>query len=334
PANVQAADGNRLAYLDETDPYYVHRNFPKLTTPQWVGDDGVEAVVLLAIDAMRGHQRWERFLRPILNPLQRINGRPPVTIMTCSIVPNQPHLQTWLKEGVSLECHTVDHPCPLLQGGDFAKAKSTYDRCVDLLSLVPNSKPVAFRVPCCDSLNTPSPRFFAEIFNKTTPNGRFLQIDSSVFNVFTANDPALPRDLVLESGRERFRKYLPRDRSFVNTIEDYPYPYVIGRLCWEFPCVTPSDWQANHLHKPNNPITVRDWQAALDCTVIKQGVLCLVFHPHGWIKAAQIIDLIDYAVAKHGKKVKFLTFREALERINKNVLGGHPLREPKTGGDN
>ena len=37
-----------------------------------------------------------------------------------------------------------------------------------------------------------------------------------------------------EDGREKFRKYLPFP-SFVNTIEDYPYPYVIGGLCWEFP---------------------------------------------------------------------------------------------------
>src|SRR5439155_18001104 len=126
-------------------------------------------------------------------------------------------LQAWLKEGLSLECHTIDHPCPLLQGSDFAKAKSTYDRCVDLLHKVPApsplplspgpeekgtresprpsgergrgegaaNRPVAFRVPCCDSLNTPSPRFFAEIFNKTTADGNFLAIDSSVMNVIT-----------------------------------------------------------------------------------------------------------------------------------------------------
>src|SRR6185312_14553240 len=115
--------------------------------------------------------------------------------------------------------------------------------------------------------------------------------------------------------------------------EDYPYPYVIGRLCWEFPCVTPSDWSAQHLQRPNNPQTVRDWKAALDCTVIKKGVFCLVFHPHGWIKNDQIVELIDHAVAKHGKKVKFLTFREGYERMTKNALGGHPLRAAD-GGDN
>src|SRR5262249_19712039 len=115
--------------------------------------------------------------------------------------------------------------------------------------------------------------------------------------------------------------------SFVNTIEDYPYPYVFGRLCWEFPCAVPSDWEAQYYHGSNNPVTVRDWKAALDATVLKQGVFTMVFHPHGWIKNEQLVELIDYAVAKHGKKVKFLTFREALERLNKNLLSGQPLRK-------
>src|SRR5262249_34520216 len=209
-----------------------------------------------------------------------------------------------------------------------------YDRCVDLLAEVPNSRPVAFRVPCCDSLNTPSPRFYAEIFNKTTPKGNFLTLDSSVFNVFTSNDPELPRELVLDpDGQDRLRKYLPADRSFVNTIEDYPYPYVIGRLCWQFPCVTPSDWQAQHLHKPNHPVTVRDWKAALDAAVLKRGTFTLVFHPHGWIRNDQVIDLLDPAVERYGKRVKLLTFREAQERLNKHLLGGQPLRAAD-GGDN
>src|SRR5207244_2501218 len=122
-------------------------------------------------------------------------------------------------------------------------------------------------------------------------------------------------------------------RAFLNTIEDYPYPYVIGRLCWEFPCVVPSDWEANHYDKPNNPITVQDWQAALDAIVLKQGVFTMVFHPHGWIKSEQIVDLIDYAIAKHGRKIKFLTFREAAERLKNNLLAGQPLRNEE-GNDN
>ena len=63
-AAAAAGDGNRLAYLDDTDPYYPHRTFPRLVTPQWVGEDGVDAVVVLAIDDMRGHEKWEVYLRP------------------------------------------------------------------------------------------------------------------------------------------------------------------------------------------------------------------------------------------------------------------------------
>ena len=161
-----AADGNRLTYLDGNDPYYVSRQFPRLTTPQWIDEDGVEAVVILAIDDMNNTARYEAFLRPILRRLQVIDGRAPVSIMTNRLEPQEPHLQKWLGEGLSLETHTLNHPCPLLAGGDFAKAVATYERCVDLLASVPGSKPIAFRMPCCDSLNTVSPRFFAEIFNK------------------------------------------------------------------------------------------------------------------------------------------------------------------------
>jgi putative membrane-bound dehydrogenase-like protein len=330
----QAADANRLTYLDESDPYYVGRTFPRLVTPQWVGEKGVQAVVILAIDDMRDPAVYEKFLRPILRRLKKIDGRAPLSIMSNRIDPRHPQLQKWLKEGLSLETHTLDHPCPFFQGGSFAKARATYDGCVDLLNAVPGNRPVAFRMPCCDSLNTPSPRFYAEIFNRTTAKGHFLTVDSSVFNVLTSNDPELPRDLVQEpDGRDRFLKYLPRDRSFVNTIENYPYPYVLGRLCWEFPCVTPSDWEAFHLHGAYNPATVRDLKAALDAIVLKKGTFTLVFHPHGWIKNAQIVDLIDHVVAAHGSKVKFLTFREAQERLNKNLLGGQPLRAAD-GGDN
>ena len=72
---------------------------------------------------------------------------------------------------------------------------------------------------------------------------------------------------------------------------------------------------SQNLHKPDNPQTVRDLKLALDATVVKQGTFNLVFHPHNWIRSEQIIELIDHAVDRHGKKVKFLTFREALERL-------------------
>ncbi len=188
-SSAAASDGNRLTYLDESDPYYVSRTFPRLITPQWVGEEGVEAVVVLAIDDMRDPEKYEQYLRPILQRLKRIDGRAPVSIMTNQIDPRHARLQSWLKEGLSLETHTIDHPCPLFKGGDFAKARSTYERCVDLMNEVPNSRAVAFRMPCCDSLNTPSPRFYAEMFNRTTAKGNFLSIDSSVFNLLTSNDP-------------------------------------------------------------------------------------------------------------------------------------------------
>ncbi|HEV3121647.1 MAG TPA: polysaccharide deacetylase family protein, partial [Isosphaeraceae bacterium] len=326
-SSAQAADGNRLTYLDGNDPYYPGLHFPKLITPQWVGEEGVEAVVVLAIDDMRSNTpRYEAFLRPILNRLKAIDGRAALSIMTNTVSPADPQLQAWLREGLNIDVHTLTHPCPLLQKSDFAAAKQTFEGCIDLLNRIPGSAPLAFRMPCCDSLDTPSPRFYAELFNHVTPEGNFLTADSSVFNIITPDDPALPRELVLDpDGRERFRKYLPF-KSFVNTIENYPYPYVIGRLCWQFPCVVPSDWEAQHLNGPNHAKTLEDMQAALDAVVLKQGVFNLVFHPHGWIKSEQVVALIDHAVAKHGKKVKFLNFREAQERLDRNLLAGAPLR--------
>ena len=232
--SLSAGDADRLADLDECNPWYPDQNFPKLMTPQWVDEDGVEAVVVLAIDDMRDTALYEQYLRPILNRLKQIDGRAPVSIMTCNVKPDDPQLQSWLEEGLSIEVHTVDHPCPLLQAGDFEKAKSTYDRCIDLLSGIPGNTPVAFRTPCCDSLNTVSPRFYSGIFNKTTAAGNFLQIDSSVMNFFTSEDTSIPRELVLDKdGKERFWKYKVRElkrgdtlhQNFVNYIKNYPYPY-------------------------------------------------------------------------------------------------------------
>src|SRR5262245_36848064 len=166
-AAAQTKDGNRLAYLDELNPYYPSHTFPKLITPQWVGEKDVEAVVILAIDDMREPKKYEAYLRPILDRLKKIDGRAPVSIMTCAIKPDDPQLQSWLKEGLTIECHTVEHPCPFFKHG-FKRAKETYDACIDMMHEIPGNKPVAFRMPCCDSLNTPSPRFYAEIFNKVT----------------------------------------------------------------------------------------------------------------------------------------------------------------------
>jgi putative membrane-bound dehydrogenase-like protein len=337
---ICSASSSLAAERNDADPYSVGLETPRLTTPQWVGEAGVEAVVILSIDDLRDQtaepksvEQYETFLRPIIQRLKKFDETSGLSIMTCQVDPQGSQLQTWLKEGVSLEAHTFDHPCPIPTDSDFAAAKSTYDRCVDLLGAVPNNKPVAFRMPCCDSMNTPSAKFYAEIFNKKTPSGAYLSIDSSVFNVTTAKDPIVPKEFVTEAdGRERFRKYIPSP-SFTNVIENYPYPYVIGGLCWEFPCATPSDWQGQNKQRPGNPKTVDDLKTLIDVTVIKQGVMPVVFHPHGWIKSEQIVELIDHAAAKHGKKVKFLNFAEAQRRLNQNLLLGQSLRNAE-GGDN
>jgi len=327
--SLAAADGgNRLTYLDEfCDPYYANLATPRLVTPQWVGEEGVEAVIVLANDDHKDPAHHEKYFRPILQRLKQIDGRAGVSLMTTTVDTTDPQLQTWLREGVTIEAHTTDHPCPCLQGGQFAKARATFESCVDLLATIANARPTAFRMPCCDSMNSVSPRFFVELFNKRTPRGHFLTIDSSVFHVFTSQDPALPRHLAVDRpDRERFRKYVPTDRLMVNLIENYPYPYVIGRLCWEVPCLMPSDWDAQHLNGKCSPLTVEDLKVAVDAVVVKQGIFSLCFHTHGWIANDQIIQMIDHAVERHGNKVKFLSFREVQDRLDEHLLGGHPIR--------
>ena len=317
---------NRLAYLDGEDPFHVGLAFPKLTTPQWVGEKGVEAVVTLGIDDMRDPQIYESFCRPILDRLKQIDGRAPLSIFCNTITPSEPLLQQWFSDGLSIEVHTLTHPCPMLAKGNFTAAANTYHGGVDLMNHIPNNLPVAFRTPCCDSQNTPSPRVFSELLMRNNPAGQFLEMDSSVFNIFTQADPMLPANLVTDSdGKPKFEKYVPFD-SYVVTIENYPYPYAIGSRIWEMPCMVPSDWEAQHLHGSSNPVTVRDWEAAIDATVLKQGIFNFVFHPHGWVKITQMIEWIDHITAKHDSNVKFLSFREARERLTNNLLGGQALR--------
>ena len=68
--------------------------------------------MVLAIDDMRDTARYEAYLRPILNRLKAIDGRAPVSIMTNQVNPNDPQLQAWLKEGLSLEMPHPDAPLP------------------------------------------------------------------------------------------------------------------------------------------------------------------------------------------------------------------------------
>jgi len=326
-ASAFAADANRLTHLDDRSPFWPTPQTPKLTTPQWVGEAGVDAVVVLAIDDMRDSAKYEAFLRAILDRLKRIDGRAPVSIMTNVVKPDDPQLGTWLKEGLSLEVHTLAHPCPMFGKMSLDDAAKTYHGGVDLLASVPGSKPVAFRMPCCDSMNSASPRFFSEIFSRTSEQGNTLAIDSSVFT--------------LPPG-ERFAKYFPAELrppmkktlgDYAGFIDDYPFPYVIGGVCWEFPCIVPSDWEAFNLLGAKSATMLDDWKAALDRIVEQRGVFTAVFHPHGWSGPEQWVEFIDYAEAKYGKRVKFLNFREALARLEKHALAGRTLRT-NLGSDN
>ena len=315
------------AYRDQfTNPYWPSIASPKLTTPQWIGEAGVEAAAVLSIDDMREIEPYRSFIEPILQRLETIDGRAPLSIFTNRIDPDEQQLQRWLDRGVSIEAHTIDHPCPLLHDGDLPRARETVHQCIDLLDGIPNMRPVSYRMPCCDSMNSVSPRFYDEIMSLVTPAGNFLASDSSVFQIFTKDDPDLPEEIFSNGNEKRFERYVPAGKDFVNTITNYPYPYLIGKQHWEFPCTVPSDWEAQHLQGKNNPRTVEDLKAALDATVAKRGLFVLVFHPHGWIENTQVIDLIDYAQSTYGSKLKFVNMAEVQARIDQEMLAGRPIR--------
>jgi len=321
PLILPAAPDDLRRFDEAPNPYWPGPDAARLATVQWIGEKDVTAAAVLSIDDLGNNvDRYEAFLRPILDRLKKIDGRAPLSIFTTRVDPNHPHLQTWLREGVSIETHTVSHPCPLLQGRDIEAAKANVDQSTDVLFQIPNSQPVAYRMPCCDSQNSNSPRFYSSIFNHTTPEGNFLKANASIFNL-----PARER--------ERFAKYIPPEWGFVNVLDDYPYPYVVGNLCWELPACVPSDWAAQNHHGSGNPVTITDLKFGLDDAVTKGGVFTLCFHPHGWIQNKQVVELVDHAVTAHGKKLRFLSIPDVVERIEANALGGRSLRSDDGGTD-
>ncbi len=326
--------GNRFMHLDEHEVYYPSQAFPKLTTPSWFGEPGVKAVVIFSIDDMRDPDKYEAYLGPIRDRLKQLEGgRSPLSIMSQGADPSHAMLRTWLAEGVSIDVHTTTHPCPLLHKQDLEKAANDVLSCIDALRRIPGNRPIAFRMPCCDSMNSVSPRFFWEIFGRISDSGAFMTMDSSVFVLMTGADQSLKREWVTDAdGNDRFRKYV-QFKNFVNYIEDYPYPYVIGNTVWEIPCTVPSDWEAQNRNGKNAPATVADLKRALAAVVAKEGVFTLVFHPHGWLEAEQVVELIDFAHTEYGRGVRFASFKDVQERIDKHLLGGWSLRSAD-GGDN
>jgi len=349
--------GSRFAYLDERDPYYPGLAMAKLTTPMWVGEEGVEAVVQLSIDDMgRDHpafrlttyakspEFYHQFLQPAIERLRRIDARAPVSIYTLQAEGDDPWFQRLLKEGASIEAHSFTHAVPFLRRDPSTMSQESLEwcirdfaDCVAGLTAALGTSPVAWRMPGCDARNTTSPRFYSEVFPRKTAAGGFLAMDSSIFTVFTSADTSLPRDLVLDAeGRERFHRFItgiPFTKVYVNSVINYPYPYVINGLLWELPAAMPGDAHGVHAYGMGSPRVLDDWKRALDVAVLKQGVHTICLHPHGYSLPESIAGLVDYADRIHGKRVKFLNCREILERLTRNALGGTPLRSV-TGADN
>jgi hypothetical protein len=175
-----SSSANRLNHLTDVDPFSIGLKSPRLITPQWIGEHGIDAVVILSVDDLRDPARHEAFLRPILERLKQIDGRAALSVMANAVPVTNAILQDWLREGVSLEVHTVTHRHPLLSESNFTASAADYHDGVALLHQIPGNRPVAIRVPYCDSLNVASPRFFAEVFGRTNSQGQFLAIDSSV----------------------------------------------------------------------------------------------------------------------------------------------------------
>jgi hypothetical protein len=189
-----AVDGNRLTYLDESSPFWPNEQDAEVRDAAVDRRAGRRGRGILAIDDMREPAKYEAFLRPILERLKKIDGRAPVSIMT-----NTSHrmIRSWRRgcaRGFRSKSTRSRIRARVSARRASRKRRATYHECVDLLASIPGNRPVAFRMPCCDSMNSASPRFFAEIFNRTSAQGHWLAIDSSVFMRFSD---------------ERFAKYYP-----------------------------------------------------------------------------------------------------------------------------
>src|SRR5262245_39300054 len=85
--------GDRFVHLYDPSPFLVHKDFPRLTTPMWFGEDGVEAVVILAVDDMRDPAKYRAFLQPILARLREVEGQSNLSIFTNKVDPKDPQLR-------------------------------------------------------------------------------------------------------------------------------------------------------------------------------------------------------------------------------------------------
>ncbi|MEX2577687.1 MAG: FG-GAP-like repeat-containing protein [Verrucomicrobiales bacterium] len=354
---AEQTDGNRFAYLAEDDPYYPDGDFPKLTTPMWIGEDDVDAAICLTIDDMcrmfpegkrpkglpsyaRRPQVYYDFLKPAIDRLRQIDGRAPVTVFSLQLDADDRLVRHMQELGLTMECHTWTHPVPLLRtvkDPPPPPPESLQPAVEDTLKTLTNlaklagPAPVAQRNPGCDARNTASPRMFSEIFPMRTAKGHFLRMDSSIFLAFTKTQPGMPREWFFhEDGRKRFVKFIhgiPFTETYRNYVTDYPYPFVINRTLWELPAAIPGDAHGVHAYGNKSEEILEDWKRALDVAVAMKGVYTLCFHPHGYVRSDQIAALVDYADRTYGGRVKFLNCREVYDRLTRHLCAGVPLRE-------
>jgi len=164
--------GNRLAHLDREDPYYVDHESARLVTPQWVGEAGVECVIVPAIDDLRDNAaHLDALIRPMIERLKAIDGRAPITHFALRCEADDPLVRRWLDEGLSIEAHTWTHPCPLFSMGELSRIREDHELSMDQKFRIPGNRPVGMRLTCIDIWNTVTPRFYTEVFNQVSPPG-------------------------------------------------------------------------------------------------------------------------------------------------------------------
>jgi hypothetical protein len=69
----QTSQGGLPSYSPPIDPFWPEADSPKLTTPEWIGEEGVDAAITISIDDMRDTAKYEAFIRPILDKLKEVS---------------------------------------------------------------------------------------------------------------------------------------------------------------------------------------------------------------------------------------------------------------------
>ena len=340
PLSADSAGGSRFDYLEESGPFYPNGDFPRLITPQWIGEPGVDAVIHLTVDgisqvkSLPDHALTPAacldFLEPAIRYLTAIDGRAPITLYALRVHPRDPTLKRLADAGIATESHTFTHPVPLLQTdksgplgiGTLMKARGDFMGSLANLAAVPRINPSAFRAPAFDSRNVVSPRLFTDLLSARLPSGRYLSLDSSVTTWLTSADSDLGNRSV------RYLANIPGCSRYVNVIRDYPYPYVVDGIFWELPVVVPTPAQVG-----DPTALLQGWHDALAEVVKRKGLCTIALRGDSNLTGEMLASWIDQAHRTYGNRVKFLNSQEIHDRLSDNLLGGQRLRN-QLGADN